>query len=234
MIHGAGGRAFVWQQQLYELNRGCNTLALDLPGHGETPGPLMDRLELYADWLRKALAELAPGPVFLMGHSMGGAIVLHTALRGHPDLRALIVAGAGARLRVADPLLQGLLCDFESTVERILRFAYARQADPLLLSEGAALLKSAGARTLQADFLACDRFDLRAEVGRIDLPCLILCGDEDQMTPPKLGRSLHEALPGSELQILPGSGHMAMIESPAAFNARVREFLERRADEKNR
>jgi pimeloyl-ACP methyl ester carboxylesterase len=59
----------------------------------------------------------------------------------------------------------------------------------------------------------------------IDVPTLIVVGDEDVLTPPKDARAMHEAIHGSRLEILAGAGHLSNLERPAAFNHVVSEFL---------
>jgi len=54
---------------------------------------------------------------------------------------------------------------------------------------------------LHGDFLACDRFDILKEVERIQLPALIVCGDEDEMTPVKYSQYLHNRIKGSRLEV---------------------------------
>ena len=156
---------------------------------------------------------------------MGGAIVQKAALL-EPDLiKGVILVGTGPRLQVAPMFLEGLRKNFEETVDTLIGFAYASGADSLLIKEGAKLMKEAGSSVVYGDFSACNRFDVRNEVGGIKLPCLILCGDEDKLTPPSLSKKLHEAIDGSRLRILPAAGHMVMIENHRAFNDYVLDFI---------
>ena len=225
MIHGAGGHSRVWQTQIHLLNGPLNTLALDLPGYGESSGEAGTDLNGYAEWLIKALRGIFRDPPFLMGHSMGGAIVQKAALLEPELMRGIILVGTGPRLQVAPVFLEGLRKNFEKTVDTIMGFAYAPGADSTLIKEGAKLMKEAGASVVYGDFSACDRFDVRNEVGRIKLPCLILCGDEDKLTPPSLSKKLNESIEGSRLEIVPSAGHMVMIENHKAFNDYVLDFV---------
>ena len=63
------------------------------------------------------------------------------------------------------------------------------------------------------------------EAGMIDLPTLIVCGEEDEMTPVKYSEFLHLHIRSSKLEVLPGAGHMVMMETPEAFNRKVRDFI---------
>jgi len=226
MIHGAGGCSQVWQNQTRHLKNSVNALALDLPGHGKTEVPARNTVEACAHWLSEVLNTLFEKPVFLMGHSFGGAIVQQTALL-YPDLlRGVILVGTGSRLKVAPAFLEGLLNDFEKTVDTIVAFAYASGADASMIREGARLMKEAGSVVVHGDFLACDRFDLRSEVAKIQHPCLIICGDQDKLTPLSLSDSLNKSIAGSRLEIIPSAGHTVMIEKYEDLNACVMDFLE--------
>ena len=202
-----------------------NTLALDLPGSEENIGEARSDLDGYTEWLIEVLRGIFDEPPFLMGHSMGGAIVQKAALL-EPDLmRGIILVGTGPRLQVAPMFLEGLQKNFEETVDTLIGFAYATGADSLLIKEGAKLMKEAGSSVVYGDFSACNRFDVRNEVGKIKLPCLILCGDEDKLTPPSLSKKLHDAIEGSRLEIIPSAGHMVMIENHKTFNNYVLDFI---------
>lgn len=227
MLHGAGGSTQTWLGQLNLLPDTVNVLALDLPGHGDTGGPVKETLREYGLWLTEVLETIFRFPVFLMGHSMGGAIALDAAISGPDRFEGLILAATGARLRVAPAFLEGLDRDFEGTVDSIIRYAYAPGADPVMVREGASLMKLAGQHAVLGAFSACNRFDRRGDVGSIRNPCLIVCGDKDQLTPPALSESLHASIPESELKILPGAGHMVMVERFKEFNQSVLAFIQK-------
>lgn len=232
MIHGAGGSSQVWQNQTRvsktpsaRLARSVNSLALDLPGHGESPGEAMADVDAYAGWLKDVLHAAFDEPPFLMGHSMGGAIVQNVALSEPGLVRGIILVGTGPRLKVAPMFLEGLQKNFNTIVDTMMGFAYAADADTRLVQEGIKLMRGAGAKVVYGDFYACDRFDVRDRIGDIDLPCLIVCGSEDKLTPPSLSRKLHESIRGSRMAIIPDAGHMVMIEKHPAFNDRVSDFI---------
>lgn len=232
MIHGAGGSSQIWQNQVRKskapsarLTRSVNTLALDLPGHGGTPGPALSDITAYAAWLKQVLNAVFNEPPFVMGHSMGGAIVQEAAL-SYPDLmKGVILVGTGPRLQVAPMFLEGLQNRFDTIVDTLMGAAYGEHADQRLIQEGIRLMKAAGSQTTYGDFYACDQFDVRDRIGGINLPCLILCGSQDKLTPPSLSKKLHQAIRGSEMEIIPDAGHMVMIEEFHTLNDRVCNFI---------
>jgi pimeloyl-ACP methyl ester carboxylesterase len=86
-------------------------------------------------------------------------------------------------------------------------------------------MRQCRAEVIYGDFLACDRFDIISEVEKITLPTLVLCGDDDQLTPLKFSQFLQSRIKGSRLEALSDAGHMAMMESPQVFNEKIKEFI---------
>jgi pimeloyl-ACP methyl ester carboxylesterase len=80
-------------------------------------------------------------------------------------------------------------------------------------------------QVMLGDYLACDRFDLRADLERIPTPALVICGMEDVMTPPRYGEYLAEHLPDATLVQVERAGHMVMFEAPDETAAAVSRFL---------
>ncbi len=218
MIHGAGGAAETWLLQLGPLEKWVNAVAIDLPGHGKTPGKGYDSVADYAKWVIEALETISGGPIYLMGHSMGGAIVQEVALMAPELIKGIVLVCTGARLKVAPLILEGLEKEFTKTVELIVSFAYSKDTDPKVVAEGARLMAQAGKEVLLSDFLACHRFDATDELPNLRVPCLIIAGEHDKLTPIKLSQELHQLIPESTLHTIPSSAHMPMVENPLLFN----------------
>ncbi len=69
------------------------------------------------------------------------------------------------------------------------------------------------------------RPDSTSLLSTIDVPTLIVVGDEDVPTPPKEARAMHERIAGSKLEVISAAGHLSNLERPAAFNHVLTEFL---------
>lgn len=223
LVHGAGGDLMRWPSDLRRL-RGRTVYALDLPGHGKSGGEPLPDIAAYADALHAWAAGLALPRFVLAGHSMGGAIAIEYALRYGGRLAGLVLLSTGARLRVAPQLLTGILTDFNATVDLLVGWMYGA-AEPNLLRLGARQLRAVRPETLHADFRACDAFDRRADVARIDVPTLIICGDADVMTPLKSSEFLRDQIRGAQLVVLPGAGHMAALQQPQVVAGEVEAWL---------
>jgi pimeloyl-ACP methyl ester carboxylesterase len=227
MVHGSGGRAAGFLPQLSGLAGHFNVAAIDLPGHGQTPGPGLDSIDAYAAWLGDFL-EAGPVRPVLLGHSLGGAVVMSLALARPHLVRGLILAGTGSRLKVLPAILEGVLADFVPTVRLIVQTAYAPGADPQLIAQGTEIMSQVAPRVLWGDFTACDKFDIGARLQEISHPALVIVGADDRLTPPKYSERLAESIPGSRLVVLPEAGHMAFLERHREFNQAVLDFMAER------
>jgi pimeloyl-ACP methyl ester carboxylesterase len=224
-IHGAGGGEYTWSYQKGFFEKEISPIIIELPGHGESGGEGEQKIGRYAEHVHAFLKAMKLSKVTLVGHSMGGGIVQTLALT-HPEvIHKIVLVGTGARLKVVPMILDGIKENFEETVQKITRFAYSRKASSDLIERGISDLLRCRPDVLYGDFLACDRFDIMNEVGKIDLPTLVLCGEEDQLTPVKYSEFLHSRIKHSKMEILPDAGHLVMIESPQAFNEKIGEFI---------
>lgn len=226
MVHGAGGEAGLWNSLCKSLAPHARAAALDLSGHGKSPR--RDHTHTLETYVRDILCavDALGGPVVLAGHSMGGALAQHVAIE-HPEaVRGVVLAATGARLRVMPALIQ----QFESpdpagAISMMAGAAFAPGADPALVASYSDSLKRAVPEVVVQDFRICDAFDIMARLGALSAPCLILCGDKDNLTPFKYSAFLNEKIPGSELRQLPGCGHMIMLEAPDACAGHILDFV---------
>jgi pimeloyl-ACP methyl ester carboxylesterase len=224
-IHGAGGGQYTWSYQKKFFEKQFNPIIIELPGHGESEGEGEEEIGRYAEHVYAFLKALALPKVFLVGHSMGGAIVQTLSLTHAEVVKGIVLVGTGARLKVLPLILEGIKNNFKETVQKINQFSYSHKAPPELIEKGIFGMQQCLPEVLYGDFLACDRFDIMKEIERINLPTLILCGDDDQLTPVKYSQFLHSRIKGSRLEVLPNAGHMVMMESPQAFNEKIRKFI---------
>jgi pimeloyl-ACP methyl ester carboxylesterase len=224
-IHGAGGGQYTWSYQKGFLEKQFNPIIIELPGHGESEGEGEEEIGRYAEHVLAFLKAMDLQKVFFVGHSMGGVIVQTLALTQAEVIKGIVLVGTGARLKVLPVILNGIKNNFEETVRMINQFAYSRKAPSDLIEKGISMMMQCRPEVLYGDFMACDRFDLINEVEKIVLPTLLLCGNDDQLTPVKYSQFLQSRIKGSKLEILPNAGHMVMIEAPQAFNEKIREFI---------
>jgi pimeloyl-ACP methyl ester carboxylesterase len=225
LIHGGGGSHLHWPPELRRLH-GAVVYALDLPGHGRSDGPGCDTIAAYVSTLIGFLDAGGIERAVLVGHSMGGAISQMIAL-AHPErVAGLALIGTGARLRVAPAILEGILSDFESTINLITQWAWAADAPQELTRLGRQTMAETPPQVLHGDFAACDAFDVRERLGEIGAPTLVIAGSADRLTPHKLGAYLAEHIPNARLVTVAGGGHMMALEQPGLVARALAGFIE--------
>jgi pimeloyl-ACP methyl ester carboxylesterase len=156
---------------------------------------------------------------------MGGAIVQEFALHYPGRLAGIVLVGTGARLRVAPAILEGIRSDFPSTVRTIADWVHDKNVPEQLKRLYVQRTLENDPAVMYGDFYACDQFDRRADVGRIETPALVVCGDNDVMTPSKFSEALAQSLPHARLARIPNAGHMVALEAPEAVTEAVLDFL---------
>lgn len=226
LIHGAGATKQDWPASIRRL-AGTEVLAIDLPGHGDSPGAPSDTIEAYREAVVGFLDALHQERATWVGHSMGSAIALSAALERSERVAGLILIGSGARLRV-HPRILGLAEETDRLSEAMDMFAagcFGSASSPRTIEQWRTRL--ADGRGLPDDLRACNAFDVMDRLGEVSCPTLVVCGEEDRMTPPKYGRYLAEGIANAELRLLPTAGHMVMLEKPEAVAGEVRAFLAR-------
>lgn len=212
-IHGAGGSRLNFPAALRKMPS-IAPILVDLPGHGHSPGAGRASIAEYALDIVALLEALAIDSAILLGHSMGGAIAQWLALEHAARVDALVLAGTGARLPVNPTLIKGIIDDSDATINNIVRWMWARQAPADLKRQSAEIMLATAPNDIQADFIACDSFDVSMRLGEIARPTLILAGESDKMTPLSLSRELARGVAGSELAVIPKAGHMMLLEQP--------------------
>lgn len=225
LLHGAGGSRLEWPAQLRRMPNAA-VYALDLPGHGRSDPPGRDTIEAYADVVLAFAEAIGLEDVIFLGRSMGGAIAQVIGLRGAPVVTGLVLVATGARLRVIDAVLEGVVDDFQATAALIVENVWAEGAPPDLVEASRRHLLEADPAVVHGDYVACNRFDVMGDLDAVALPALVINGTADRMTPLKYGRYLVEEIPDARLLVVEGAGHMVVLEKPEVVAAAVRDFLD--------
>jgi len=220
-IHGSGTGKEVWH---YQTKYFPEADAIDLPGHPE--GVPCTSVDSYVEWLRTYIHNRGYVDVVLAGHSLGGAIAQLYALKFPEDLKALIIIGSGARLRVSTIYLQTLE-EAKSNTEILIE--YMNQSCEFIDPELKEILQRKALENSPVvflnDMLCCDKFDIMDRVQEIRLPTLVICGGEDIMTPPKYTRYLVDRIKGAREAIIGGCTHMVFAEKPLKVNQVIEDFI---------
>ena len=244
LVHGLGGAASNWTELAPLLATRHRLLVPDLPGHGGSSAlPAVSGLEPFAD--RVALVAEREGmlPALVVGHSLGGMVVLRLALRRPDDVQAIVLAGA-AGLSVGNLWGRQLLSLFSairpgrlaarhrgwvarSPRLRKLVFGFVSVADPIALSNDAVEGFLAG-QLLHTDvdgaWQALRVDDPRQELEAIRCPVLVLWGAEDVQLPLDDAFEYTRRL-RARLRVISGCGHLLIGERPDACERAIGDFL---------
>jgi pimeloyl-ACP methyl ester carboxylesterase len=236
MLHGIGGSADSFAPQFDELSSSLRLLAWDAPGYGRSEDPgrpfdLDDYADAAADVIRDRCGDTG---AHVLGMSWGGVIATRLALR-HPGLvRSLVLGsstvGSGAGRDTADRMRSRA-----ATLDREGAEAFAAERAPRLLSGNADDELVANATAIMAASIrlpgygyAADSMaatDHTADLPKIDIPTLVLSGDEDTVTGIPASQVLAGGIPGAVFVTVRGAGHLANQERPDAFDAWVESFI---------
>lgn len=216
LVHHAAGGASDWRELRERLEPRLRVWAPDFPGHGERlDEPPLQTLEAMVEWLATGMRREALCHAVVAGHSMGGAVALLLALQ-HPELvGGLVLVSTGARLRVSRALLQLVREHFSELPQRMVSLGFSPSADPEVVRRWVEGPWPATSAAAVADFAACDGFDVRARLAEVRVPVVVMVGEDDVMTPPKLSRELAAGIPGARLRAFPRCGHLLLWERPA-------------------
>jgi pimeloyl-ACP methyl ester carboxylesterase len=236
LLHGGFSDGRSWSPQLASLAGEYDVVAWDAPGCGGSADPAADlRLADYADAVAAVVGALGTGPVHLAGHSFGAGLAIEVYGRHRPLVRSLVLSGAYAGWRGSLPpaeveaRLSRALAELgrppAEWADSYLASFFGRSVSPETLQAARAMMldvRPAGTASMLTAFASAD---LRAVLPAIAVPTLLIYGEQDARAPRQVAETLHAAIPGSRLILVPGAGHDVNLEAPAEYDAAVRAFL---------
>jgi pimeloyl-ACP methyl ester carboxylesterase len=240
LIHGFPLSARMWEEQLVLAAQGWRVVAPQLRGFDNTPSSsVASSVDDYAGDLVDLLDGLHIDQAVIGGLSMGGYVTFALFRHAARYFRGMVLADTRAQadapqaiegrqrmlqavnergpVAAADEMLPKLVCDA------------TRAERPGVVEALRAMIVGNRRETVAGAIAALmSRPDSTPLLPAIHCPTLILVGDQDAITPPALSEEMQRGIPGAELVVIPGAGHMSNMEQPAAFNAALARFLERR------
>ncbi len=253
-VHGALNDHSVWTLPArWFAHHGWRVLAVDLPGHGRSSGPVQASVADLAETVLALLARLGVTRAALVGHSMGSLIGLEAAARCASDdaplqVDRLVLVGTAVPMPVSPALLQTAVTEVNQAIERVVGFAHSSLAakpgnpGPGTWHHGASrmlmrrvLARAAGVAGVEHnlfhhDFSLCngyvDGLDAAARIaagGRSRSAAIL--GGRDRMTLPRAAREVCARL-GAVVHTLPNAGHELMQEDPEGLLKALRAALD--------
>ncbi|MFQ5972087.1 MAG: alpha/beta fold hydrolase [Alphaproteobacteria bacterium] len=239
-LHGIGAGAAFWEPQLASFGATDRAIAWNTPGYGGSPPlpeltfpalvtallGLMDRLELDS--------------AHVVGHSFGGMVAQELVATAPSRVRSLVLSatspafgrrdGAWQREFVArrlEPLDAGRT--MAELAAEVVHEMVGDDPDPAGVEHFVACMGRVPAASYRAAVEALTTFDRREDLSRISAPTLVIAGEKDTSAPAAVMERMAGGISGARYVCLPGVGHIANLERPAAFDGVVREFLKARS-----
>jgi pimeloyl-ACP methyl ester carboxylesterase len=230
LLHGLGGEAGDWALSMPALARGgFRVYAIDLLGYGGSDRPDVDySIALQSDIVRQFLDSQGLASIDVAGWSMGGWIALRFTL-DHPECvrRVVVYDSAGISFKPSvDPRLFAA-----RTRQDLSRLYAALSPHPMYIPQFVAhdLLRQAAERgwvvKRALDSMRAGHDLLDGKLGAVQVPVLIVWGQQDALIPPSCGQEMHRELAQSTFVALPGCGHLAPVECRRQTLAETIKFL---------
>ncbi len=240
LLHAFPLHAAMWEHQLETLAAGWRVIAPDFPGFGQSdplPDPEQASLEVMADAVAGLLSELGVSAAVFGGLSMGGYAAFVLARHHRSLVRALVLADtrAGAdtaevKERRTSQQAQVRERGTEELVEALLGSLLTEQTHstrPDVVELARRLMSDASPEAVVAALEAMKRrSDATAELDGLDVPTLVIVGEQDATAPVDVAEEMAQRLPKARLAVIPGAGHLSSLEQPEAFNAELQRFLQ--------
>jgi pimeloyl-ACP methyl ester carboxylesterase len=244
LLHGIGGGSAAWADGLAATGSalaavGVTALAVDLPGYGDSPAIVPLTMAAMADRVAALIATLPGQRAVVVGHSMGGMVAQELVATRPALVTALVLLGTSSafgkpggewqaeflRQRFA-PLDGGL--GMAALADELVGAMAGSAADPTRQQRARDLMAAVAESTYRQALTALVGFDRRADLARIEVPTLVVTGDQDRTAPADVARRMAERISAAEFVVVAGLGHLGPMLSPDAFNALMLDFLARR------
>jgi 3-oxoadipate enol-lactonase len=236
LVHGLGGTATaIFKHLLAPLSGRHHVVAYDLRGSGRssvTPGPYT--VELLAEDLDALLTALDLDAVMLIGHSLGGGIVLEYAATRPDRVRAVVGIGAvtglpeqgkvGMAARAETVESEGMAAVAETVATNGLASSF-REAHPKEFRELVSLIASSDTTGYAAQCRALVAMDVTRQLPGIRCPVLLVCGEKDQASPPAANAANAALIPDARLVEFADTAHIIPWERPEDLLSELTAFL---------
>lgn len=240
-VHGwaMSGRVWHFQQELRDAGR---LIFLDLRGHGQSAPRESYTIDDYAGDLAALFGELALEDAVLVGWSMGAQVALHAFPLLRSRLAGMVLVGGNPRFTSADDYPHGkapvevkgmglrLRRDHQKTMGEFFKGMFAEgeldhELYQRIVHEIVMGGRSAHPDAVRQSLDILSSVDLRAQLGQVDRPVLLVHGELDTVCPAEASVYMAQRLPAAKLETFPGCGHAPFMSRPERFNDLLREFI---------
>jgi len=226
-VHGWACDRDYWKPQMEHFSKKYRVVAIDLAGHGKSGrGRDVWTIEAFGADVRAVVKDQKLGRMILIGHSMGGPVIVSAARGLSQDVLALVGADTFQDFVNEWPeeekqILQALQADYEKAADAFVRSMFPESADPALVDRVAADMSAAPPQVALRAMDALFDNDIKAALKGLDVP--IYCINAD-FWPTNVEGNRQYAF-SFDLSLMPGVGHFVMLEDPARFTRLLEEII---------
>ena len=230
-LHGSGLSHIVWSlTEQFFSSKNFNVLSIDLPGHGNSEGPCLDSIEKITDWLEKVFEKLNLKNLILVGHSQGCLEAIEYSFKYKKRLKKMVLMGGSYRMPVNKDLIDLASNGDSDAVKLMMKWGYEGSKKFIGGNPIERIIQSPRdiSEILAVDLIACNNYANGSEaVQSISCPIMLVFGELDKMVNLEAGKKFANLVKNSTTYIIPGCGHMIMIEKAFEMREKVLEFLKR-------
>jgi pimeloyl-ACP methyl ester carboxylesterase len=242
LIHGIGASRHSWDGLVSHLKPEFRCISYDLRGHGRSPAPKPPySLDDLAEDLEALRAELGIEKAHFAGHSLGGMIGPAYARKYPQHVLSLgLYSTAAFRTEDDSAKVKGVVAAMRAKgIAPVLETLKDRWFTPEFAASRSDVIERRMQQVIDTDkdvFLSV--FDIYAEtemspwLHEIQQPCFVLTGENDGGCNPRLNKQIADALPNSELVVLPGLRHAILLEAADQVAAPVLSFLRKHREQR--
>lgn len=236
LIHAFPLNASLWQPQVDRAPAGVRFLTPNFPGFNGSVDPPARSMDDIARSVLRVLDDEGIARAVIGGMSMGGYVTLALYRMAPGRFSGMILADTRAtadndqqrearRKMIATVRERGASAVADEMLPKLLGTTTQRER-PELANRVRAMIEGNTPEAIAGAVEAMmGRPDSRPLLSEITVPTLIICGEEDVLTPPSDSEALHAGIAGSRLAILAGAGNLSNIEAPNAFSLTLNAFL---------
>ena len=236
LLHAFPLSAAMWRPQVDALSPDWRVITPDLPGFGSSAESAVATMSEMAEHVLRVLDSMGAERAVIGGLSMGGYVTLALHRMAPHRFEAMMLADTRAtadnetqkdarRKMIATVRADGATAVADEMLPKLLGKT-SQKHKPELSAQVRGIIESASPAAIAAAAEAMmHRPDSTSMLSSVAVPALIVCGEEDVLTPPADAHALNQHIRGSRLELLPEAGHLSNLEAPAAFTKALRGFL---------
>jgi len=236
LLHAFPLDATLWRPQIDRAPTGRSFITPDLPGFGASTAPPARTMDDMAYSVLKMLDAGGIERAVIGGMSMGGYVTLAIHRLAPERFAGMILADsratadneqqkAGRQKMIETVRERGPGAVADEMLPKLLGATTQRER-PDLVADVRRMIEGNSAETIASAVEAMmSRPDSRPLLSQVTVPTLVLCGEEDVLTPPSDSETLHAGIAGSRMVRIPRAGHLSCVEAPEDFSRALNTFL---------